>query len=120
MSFNTQLNTLHQRLLEAAREEHGEHNNSYSLMDLAEDLDYAEDVEELVEELLSLDLDDLYGHMDGDRYQRFLESLEGDHEPLNLPPPPPPRRTTTAPAPPPLYEDAIIDPPPYVELPPYF
>ena len=118
MSFTTQLNTLHQRLLEAVREEHGQHNSSYSLLDLAEDLDYAEDVEELVEELLAYDQEELYCTWDGNHFQEWLDTLEEQQEPLNLVPLPP--RGVDPYEIPPLYEDAIIDPPPYVELPPYF
>jgi hypothetical protein len=117
MSFNTQLNTLHQRLLEAVREEHGEHNSAYSLMDLAEDLDDAEDVEEYVEDLLTYDQEGIYSNFDGDHFQRWLNNFEGYEEPAGMIPLPP--RGVDPYEIPPLYEDAIIDPPPYVELPPY-
>jgi hypothetical protein len=121
MTFTTQLNTLHQRLLEATREEHGQHHSTYTTVDLLEDLDEdvenTDDIPQLLDELLALDTEDLYCSMAGDNYLQFINDIESNTEPLNLPPPPP--RDVDPYEIPPLYEDAIIDPPPYVMLPPY-
>lgn len=123
MAFLTQLNTLHQRLLEVTRDEHGQHDSTYSTTDLLEDLDEevenTDDISDLVDELLELDPDDLYCSMSGNNYLRYINDIQEEQEPLDLPPPPPPRQRVSN-IPPPLYEDAIRDPPPYVELPPYF
>jgi len=121
MSLTTQLNTLHQRLLEVTFDEHGQHQYTYTTVDLLEDLDEdaesTDDIPQLVDELLALEPDDLYCSMAGDNYLQFINDIESQNEPLNLPPPPP--RGVDPFEIPPLYEDAIIDPPQYVELPPY-
>ena len=119
MSFTTQLNTLHQRLLEAVRDESGVAivESSYTLDQLLSDLDNAEDVGELVDELLAYDQEELYCSYDGNHFNHWLDTLEEAQEPLNLVPLPP--RGIDPYEIPPLYEDATRDPPPYVELPPY-
>ncbi len=127
MSFTTQFNTLHQRLLEAVQQEHGEHNSAYSTNNLLEDLDYnqtpyqevnPDDIQEFVEDLLTYDLEGLYSNFCGNHFARWLNNFEGYEEPVAMIPLPP--RGVDPYEIPPLYEDAIIDPPPYVELPPYF
>ena len=94
MTFNTRLTTLHQRLLEATAEEHGAHDNSYTTVDLLEDLDEEvsnpEDIRELVEDLLELTTDDLYCNMGGDNFQGFINRIE-EAQYRTLPPPAPPR-----------------------------